>query len=357
MGLVVVDGPVDEQAIGIRKGDVDSTGGEEVPEFELARRPVVPGDLIERLGPTRAALPTLKVGLHGLRPRPLEPGQATASLQQRIEDLLGPAAHGGTPGVAREGSLELPGVELTLCQVEHRTCVVWPLCERLLQQLDVALILVGHLIAAAQPARIDVVLTLEPRLSGRLVEAVRVLVDDTFVGPVQRRAEDLRPPVDELRAEAQLVAVTHQLREVGRSDDEIVGVDHPGVLSLPSSELQRLGAVVPEVPPRAFVQLARHTTLREERADDILRTIVGPCVDHDPVIDQVADPEEHVADDMGLVANDHVEADRRPCLRHGPSVPTPTRASQVDTGTDRYVKRAKRRGAWSGLSPVWFQAG
>ena len=122
----------------------------------------------------------------------------------------------------------------------------------------------------------------------------------------------------------QQVGVRAQAAEVGLAHNQVVGVYDPDVVAVSPGEGQRLRPVVAEVKPRPFVKLARDAKTGHVVADHVLGPVVGTGVHDYPRADIGRDLIKHFLDDVCLVTDDHVEADRRTHgqrVGHGQIVP------------------------------------
>jgi hypothetical protein len=138
-------------------------------------------------------------------------------------------------------------------------------------------------------------------------------MDDALVAPSQPIAEQLETPVADPVGflVVQPVRVSAQRAEVGCAHHPVVGVYHPDVVAVSLRQGQRFRSVAAKVAPRPLVQLTRDAQTGHMAADCVLGTVVGPGVDDHPRGDERRDHVEHLGDDVCLVADDHVEADRR----------------------------------------------
>ncbi len=320
-GLLVARAPgidvgTDEQRIVGGQRDARGALGEEVPELVAPLDAVLAGEAVQRLGTHRPVLPGTQEGILDLGPRRAEQHLAFAAAKQRVVDLFVPPTHLGPAPVPLERVLRITGVVVALGQVEDRARVVGIARDLGQQQVAIALVLLGVQVAPAQPSGVDVVVALQACIGGRRV-ADRVLVDDTFIPPRQPAAKDLLAPVAEVGPVPQRVAVGRQAAEIQRAHDHVVGIHDPDVVAVAARQLQRLGAVMPEVAPLAFMQLARDSERAHVCADRLLGPVVGPGVDDHPRGDVGRHGVEDLVHDVRLVADDHVQANQR-ALGHGP---------------------------------------
>lgn len=87
-----------------------------------------------------------------------------------------------------------------------------------------------------------------------------VLVRDALPAHAHPVAEQQRDPKDVVVSEvAHQVDVGVQAGEVRCAHDRVVGIHDPDVVSMALGERQRLGSIVAEVAPRAFVKLTGDT--------------------------------------------------------------------------------------------------
>jgi hypothetical protein len=102
-----------------------------------------------------------------------------------------------------------------------------------------------------------------------------------------------------------------ELAQIEVPHDQVVGIQHQGVVGFAFAERERLATVVAEVPPRPLVQFARDPERRHVVSDQLLRSVGRAGVDDHPGVDERRDAVQQFAHDVGLVADDEVEADRR----------------------------------------------
>jgi hypothetical protein len=161
-------------------------------------------------------------------------------------------------------------------------------------------------------------------------------VDDPHITPEQLVTEQLSAPIEHAAvAAAQVVDVGVNAVEVGRTHDHVVCIDDPDVVAVPLGEGQRLRPVVAEVPPRPFVKLTGYAKVRHVAADHVLGAIVGAGIHDHPGGDMGRDRAEHLLDDVRLVADDHVEADRGARGHRVAAIVSGSSAAAVDVSRHR----------------------
>ena len=92
--------------------------------------------------------------------------------------------------------------------------------------------------------------------------------------------------------------------------ERVVGIDDQRVVAFVACQLQRLGAVVREIPPWPLVQLARQVA--QVLADDLLGAVGGSGVGDHPAIDHRAHAVETPANHQRLALDNHVQANHLP---------------------------------------------
>ena len=281
-------------------------------EVIAPRHSVVPRDRIERLGAGGSKLPGPQQRILRLRPGGVEFQHGLAHPVHRVVDLFGPAAHFRAALVPLAGVVEIAEIEIALGQVEGRTGIVGFSFHLGQQQVSVAGVLLRVEIASADTSRIDVVVAVEPDSLMRRV-ARHELVHHAFVAPWHAVAEELRTPVGEAARwpVVQVVDRFGETAQIGRADHQVVGVDYPDVVGASGGKIQGLGSVVAEILPRAVDEFAGDSQAGHMCADDILGAVVGSGVDDGPGRNIGGDAVQHLMDDVGFVADDHVQTDRR----------------------------------------------
>lgn len=182
-----------------------------------------------------------------------------------------------------------------------------------LQQLDVALKLVGAIGAVGTVHHPQARARALPRRGGRH----EILVRRAAVPPVQAGVHQ------QGQAVRQGPAALVQLNYVPPADVEAVdksGVDDVGFhVGVEEERVARLAPRVPqtrlairaEADPRVLVQLARDAPLGEEFAHERLRAIGRTGVADHPVIDKGSNRRQAPREDLNLVLHDHAQAETR----------------------------------------------
>ncbi|VBA52393.1 hypothetical protein LAUMK191_02446 [Mycobacterium attenuatum] len=325
----VVDVGADKQHVLFGERDICGALGELVAEL-VAPVGAVPGcDGKQRFGSGRPKLPGPQIGIAHVRPRLVELAHRHRDPPHRVVGLLLPAAHLGTPRIPLARVGEIAKVVIALGQIEDRPRVRGVALNLGQQQIAVARILLPRQVAGTALTILDVVIALQARLHAAGEIPHRGLMSDAHPLHPHAVAEQLRAIVA-----VGVAHVTHpvdvgaQAREIGFAHQQVVGVDHPNVVALTLGQGQRLGAVVTEVAPRAFVELTRNAEPVHVVANESLSPVVGAGVHDHPRADVGRHRVERLGDDVCLVSHDHVEADCRPLralcpwVGHGQIVPS-----------------------------------
>ncbi|CAM3434067.1 hypothetical protein MYIN104542_29880 [Mycobacterium intermedium] len=273
----------DKQNVLFGKRDRSGTLGEQVPKLILPLPPVVSGDLMKRLSTSRSKRPRPQVGILNIRPRLPEIRHRPRQAEQRVIDLLGPATHLSPPRIPLARVGEIAKIKVALGQVEHRPVVLGVTFDLGQQQIAIPRILLRVLAAGTNATRFDVIPALEACRRGAGVVAHNILVNDAHVTHGQSVAEHKRAPVGAGPLfDAQAVNVGTESGEVRRTAKYVVGVHDPDIVGVALGKSQRLGAIMAEVAPWAFVKLSRDAKMGHAAFNDILGPVVGTGVHDHP---------------------------------------------------------------------------
>ena len=140
--------------------------------------------------------------------------------------------------------------------------------------------------------------------------AVDEFMQHTAIEPAQPVADELLAlVVQRAVADVDGVAILAEQRqtEIGGQFERVIGVNDQRIVAMRPRQVERLGAVVGKVLPRALVKLAWQTG--EFPPDDVLRTIGGAGVDDHPVGNERPDAGDAARNHRCLVPDDHAQAD------------------------------------------------